>query len=211
MTTLLLVRHAVTDQTGKRLYGRQAGVHLSDAGRAQAGELGERLAPLPLVALYTSPLERCLETARAIASGRRLRPRVVAGLTEVDCGDWTGRTYASIRRSKAWRRFRASPSTARFPGGESLAEVQRRVVGVLERIAARHPSGAIAVVTHGDPVRLALAHYAGVHLDLFQRIEAAPASVSAVALTDGPPRILRVNETGGLADLVPARSRRVGG
>lgn len=200
MTLLLLIRHAVTEQTGKRLYGRTGGIHLSAEGRAQAERLAERLRDVPLDAVYTSPLERCVETARAIAGGRR--PRVVRELNEVDYGDWTGRSLPALRRTKMWARVRSAPSRVRFPSGETLVEVQRRAVASLDALAGRHPRGTIAVVSHGDVVRLAVAQYAGVHIDLFQRLEVAPASVSAVAIGDGGPRILRVNDTGDLTGLM---------
>jgi len=204
---ILLIRHAVTDQTGERLYGRSDGVHLSEQGRADAEALAERLRKVPIHGLYVSPMERCRETAEPIARGRRVRPKVVRDLNEVDYGDWTGRSFAALRRTKMWRRVRSSPSSARFPGGESLLEVQQRVVRAIEEVAGRHRGGTAALVTHGDVVRLALAHFAGIHLDLFQRLEAFTASVTAIDVGDGMPRILRVNATGGLEDLAP---RRVG-
>ncbi len=202
---LLLIRHALTAQSGKQLYGRTPGIHLSARGRAQAEGLAERLAAIRLSAVYSSPMERCLETARAIARGRGLRPRRLPRLDEVDYGRWAGRSFRALARVKLWRRMKSSPSSGRFPGGESLLEVQQRAVNALEEIASRHRRGCAAVVTHGDVVRLALAYYAGVPLDLFQRLDVAAASVSAVALSqDRQPRILRVNDTGGLDDLVEA-------
>lgn len=202
MALLLLIRHAVTAQTGKRLYGRTPGIPLSEEGRRQAEILAERLAPVPLAAIYTSPMERCRETASALARGRGLRPQTVRDLNEVDYGDWTGRSFPQLRRSKRWAEVRSSPSTVTFPGGESLAGAQRRSVAALDDLAARHPRATIAAIAHGDVIRLALTHYAGVHLDLFQRVEVAPASLSAVALAPGSIRIVRVNDTGDLAGLV---------
>jgi probable phosphomutase (TIGR03848 family) len=208
MTVLLLVRHGVADATGRRLYGRAEGVHLSERGRAQAEDVARRLSSLPVEAVYTSPLDRCRETAEPIARARRLRPATMPDLLETDTGGWTGRTFGQIRRTRLWRRIRTVPSTARFPDGESLTEVQARAVRALAEIAEGHPRGLVAAVSHGDPIRLALAHYAGVPLDLFQRLEVAPASVSAVALGAGAPMILRVNDTGSLEDLAPRRTGR---
>lgn len=207
-TVLLLVRHGVTDATGKRLYGRSPGVHLSERGRAQAEGVAERLAALPIRAVFSSPLERCRETAAPIARKLGLRVRTERGVLETDMGAWTGRTFGQIRRSGLWRRILAVPSSARFPEGESLAEVHARTVKALEAIASRHPGEAAVVVSHGDPIRLALAHYAGTHLDHFQRLEVAPASVSAVAIGGGAPRVLRVNDTGDLSNLLPGGTRR---
>lgn len=208
MTILLLVRHAVTAETGKRMYGRSPGVHLSEQGRRQAGELAARLGELPVKAVYSSPLERCVETAEPTARARGLEVRTEVALAETDAGRWTGRTFASLARTRAWRQVRFLPSMARFPGGETLAGVQHRAVAAFDGIAARHPRGLVAVFSHGDPIRLALAYFAGLPLDHIGRLEVAAASISAVALSDGPPRILRLNDTGSLADLIPRRTRR---
>ncbi len=207
MAVLLLIRHAVTDVTGKRLYGRTPGFHLSERGREQAGRLGDRLRHLPLAALYSSPLERCLETARPVAEARGLEVTTDTDLTEVDAGRLTGRTFAARRRSAQWRRVHED-SAARFPDGESLAQVQHRVVDALHRIAAGHRRDVVAVFSHGDPIKVSLAHFAGMHLDLFRRLEVGAASVSAVQLGNGAPRVLLLNDTGDLSDLVPRRSRR---
>ena len=207
MAVLLLIRHALTDVTGKRLYGRTPGFHLSERGREQADRLAERLRDVPLAGVYSSPMERCVETARPVAAGRGLDVATVPDLTEVDAGRLTGRTFAMLRRSAQWRRVHED-SAARFPDGESLAEVQHRVVAALERIAVDHRRDVVAVFSHGDPIKVALAHFAGVHLDLFRRLEVGAASLSAVQLGNGPPHVVRVNDTGDLADLVPRRSRR---
>jgi probable phosphomutase (TIGR03848 family) len=209
VTILLLIRHALTDQTGKRLYGRSPGVHLSSRGREQAGALARRLAAVSLEAVYSSPLERCVETARPIAAAHGLRVRTVGEVVEIDYGRWTGRTFSTLVRTRLWRRVHGgNPSGVRFPGGESLAEAQRRGVDAVERIADRHPRGVVAVVTHGDVVDLVLAHYAGVHVDQYQRLDVAPASISAVALGGAVPKIRRLNDTGTLEDLVPPRRTR---
>lgn len=209
MTLMLLVRHAVTDATGKRLSGSTPGIHLSEEGRAEAKGLAERLGPLKLTAVYASPLERCVETAEPIASGRRLEIGILADLEEVGYGQWAGRPIAGLMKTKLWRRIQLLPSSVEFPGGETLSGAQRRAVAALDAIAARSPRGVIAAVTHADVIRLALAHYAGVHIDLFQRFTVSPASVSALVLGDRIPRILRVNDTGTLADLA-GRERPLG-
>lgn len=210
VTLLLLIRHAVTDHTGKRLYGRSEGIHLSETGRYQASRLAERMREVRLEALYTSPMDRCRETASILAGGRRLRPRTLGDLNEVDYGEWTGRALGALRRTKVWRQVRSSPASVRFPGGESLFEVQERAVRAVQEISARHPHGTVAVVSHGDVIRLCLAHYAGVHLDLFQRLEVDTASVTALLLEGGGPRVVRVNDTGTLAGLPTGRGK-VGG
>lgn len=215
MTVLVLARHGVTDLTGKTLYGRTSEVRLSDEGRRQAENLGRRLVPLKPAALYTSPIERCRETAEVVREACGLEPRDLPELMEIDYGRWTGRSFASLARTKLWRRVHRIPSGVRFPGGETLADAQRRVVAGLEGIAERHPRGLVVAVSHGDPIAMAIAHYAGIHLDLFQRLQVSPGSVSALALDDGPPKVLVVNDTGSLDGLRPARpsdrQRRRGG
>ena len=218
MAILLLVRHALTEATGRRLSGWMPDVHLSERGREQARSLAERLRPVRISALYSSPLERCRETAEPLAEARRLEIRELEDLGEVRYGDWTGRTLAQLSKTKLWRSVQTTPSAVRFPGGETLLEVQERAVRQAADIAGAHPGRVVALVSHGDVIRLLLAHYAGLHVDLFQRLVVSPASVSIVAVPDGAgpgiPRILRVNDAGGLDDLErpPKMSRgKVGG
>jgi probable phosphoglycerate mutase len=209
MTLVLLVRHALTDATGKRLSGSTPGIHLSEYGRAQAKDLAERLALVPLAAVYASPLERCVETAEVVAAQRRLEVERVPALEEVGYGAWTGRSFAQLTRTALWKQIQQAPSSVRFPGGETLVEAQRRAVNALESLASRHLKATIAAFSHADLIRLALAHYAGIHIDLFQRLIVSPASVSAVLLGDRIPRIVKMNDTGSLADLAGmARPRR---
>ncbi len=205
MTLVLLIRHAVTEATGKRLSGRTPGIPLSEAGRVQAERLAERLRPVPLAAIYASPLERCVETAAAVADDRELDVAQAPSLLEVDYGTWTGRPMTQLVRTKLWTRVQQSPGSIRFPEGETLTEVQRRAVGFLDGLNDRHPKRIVAACAHADVIRLALAHYAGVHVDLFQRLIVSPASVSAVLLGDRIPRIVRMNDTGSLDDLAPRR------
>jgi probable phosphomutase (TIGR03848 family) len=210
MAVLLLVRHALTDQTGKRLYGREPGVHLSERGREQAAALGERVAAARPAAIYSSPLTRCVETAESISAATGLKIERIPRLQEIDYGKWTGRRFSSLRGTKLWERVRRRPSAATFPDGEAMIDVQRRMVGALEEVAERHPHELAAVVSHGDPIALALAHFLGLHIDLFQRINAAPGSVSAVVLSAAAPLVVRIGDTGTLEDLRPgpARPRR---
>lgn len=208
MALLLLIRHGLTDSTGKRLYGWTPGVHLSDRGREQAERLAERLAGVPIRAIYSSPLERCTETAEPLAAATGVEVQVHDDLGEVRYGTWTGRPLAQLARTKLWRTVQHVPSRARFPGGESLLEVQGRAVRATDRILASHPKGTAAVFSHGDVIRLLLAHFIGVHPDLFQRLIVDPGSVSVVSAGDGIPRIIKMNDTGGLADLVPRKTAR---
>jgi probable phosphomutase (TIGR03848 family) len=206
MTTLFLIRHGVTAVTGSRLYGRTPGIHLDERGRRQAAALVERFEGVRLTALYSSPLERCVETMEPLADARRLEIRTSEALIEMDPGDWTGRTLTSLRRTKLWDTVQRNPSRFAFPKGESFVDAEARVLDEIEGIAARHPRGWIAVGTHGDLVRVLISHYTGAHLDQFQRVTADPASVSVVHLGEGAPRILLVNDTGSLRRFAPTKA-----
>ncbi len=210
MATLLLVRHGRTDAAGKRLTGWAPGVHLNEDGRRQAERLVERLDGIRVDAIYSSPLERCRETAAPLAKARRLSVHVRRSLIETGYGDWTGRSIAQVRKTKLWRTVERVPSAMRFPGGESLLEVQARAVDEVNRIAQDHPKGVVVVLSHADPIRLVIAHVAGAHLDHLHRLVVDPGSISVVALGDGMPRLLKVNDTGDLAVLRTGRGK-VGG
>jgi len=153
--------------------------------------------------MYSSPLERCVETLEPLAAARRLQIRTSDALIEMNAGDWTGRTLPSLRRTKLWSTVQRNPSRFHFPGGESFVDAEARVLDEIERIVARHPRGRIAVGTHGDLVRVLISHYAGAHLDQFQRVMAEPGSVSVVHLGDGVPGIHLVNDTGSLQRFAP--------
>jgi probable phosphomutase (TIGR03848 family) len=209
MTLLVLIRHGVTAATDSGVLGGWTpGVHLTDRGREQAERLAERLAGVPIDSVYSSPLERCRETAAPLAAARNLRIQARSDLGEVRYGSWTGRSVKLLARTSLWKVVHQVPSRARFPDGESLLEVQQRMVQELERIARAHPKHIVAVCSHGDPILLALAHFAGMHTDLYHRISVDTASVSVLALGDGMPRILKLNDTGDLSALSPARRSR---
>lgn len=201
MSVLFFVRHGLTAATGVRL--TPVDISLSPEGREQAAAVAERLRVVPFAALYVSPVRRCLETAEAVAAGRNLEPTQVAGLADTEYGTYSGRTFRQLARSPLWKQLKRRPSSIRFPDGESLGEVQQRTVSAIEEIAARHPKGPVAVVTHADPILLMLAHYGGVHVDLFERFVVSPASVTVLALNGGVPHILRVNDSGPFDTLLP--------
>jgi len=197
-----MVRHGTTPTTGKVLPGVAKGLHLADKGRTEAQAVADRLSGLPKVeAVYASPLERAKETAAPIARGLKLRVAVDRGLMDCDVGNWTGESLKTVAKRPEWRSVQRWPSGFRFPNGESFAEMQCRIVTTLDRIRQRHPGGTVVVVSHADPIKAAIAHSLGTHLDLFQRIFIAPCSVSAVAYGDGGPVVLTVNAVGSLADL----------
>lgn len=195
MPALFLVRHAPTAETGVRLTGRAGGVALSPAGRLAAERIAAALSDLDVSAVYTSPVLRCAETARTVASPHGLEAVGYRSLTETDYGSWTGRTLRSLVRTVLWKQMLAAPSRFTFPGGESIAAMQQRVVAVLEDIARGLRGDEVAlVITHGDPIGVALAHYLGVPLDLYHRIGVAPASWSEISLPDtGPVRVAYIN------------------
>lgn len=184
MPLLLLVRHGENDysKTGK-LAGRLPGVSLNERGRKEAEELGKALASVPLAAVYSSPLERAVETAEPIAKARGLQVIQVAGLLEADVGEWQGKSLRRLALSKYWRIVQGAPSRARHPGGESFAETQVRVVSALEEICSKHKDrDLIACVFHADPIRLAVAHYIGMPLDHFQRLRCDTGSVTLLGV-----------------------------
>jgi probable phosphomutase (TIGR03848 family) len=196
-TTVLLVRHGQTPTTGARLPGRAKGLHLSDRGRNQAQQVAQRVAQLERVtAVYSSPLERTRETAAPIARAAGTRVRSDRGLLECDFGDWTGGELKKLRKLPEWRTVQDYPSGFRFPRGESFSEMQVRMVTTLLRLAGTHPGETIVAVSHADPIKAALAHALGTHLDLFQRIVVSPCSVSAVIYGAGGPVVLTSNSVG---------------
>ena len=205
-TLVLLVRHGQTPTTGKLLPGRAPGLHLADVGNQQARTAGERIAALARVdAIYASPLERARETAAPIAAARGMKVQIDKGLLECDFGQWTGAELKHLMKLPEWQTVQRSPSTFRFPAGESFTEMQARIVTALDRIRAKHEGGVVVCVSHADPIKAAVAHAMGTHLDLFQRIVISPASITAIAYTAGGPIVLTVNSTGGsLADLRPS-------
>ncbi len=191
---MVLVRHGQTPTTGAVLPGRAPGLHLAEAGAAQADALAERLAGVEQVAaVYTSPLERTRETARPIARARGLKVRVERGLLECDFGEWTGRTLKELGKLPEWATVQRYPSGFRFPGGESFREMQARVTGALARLVERHRGEVIVAVSHADPIKAAVADALGTHLDLFQRIAVSPCSTTVISYGTGGPMVLSVN------------------
>jgi probable phosphoglycerate mutase len=205
-TTVLLVRHGTTTTTGKVLPGRAKGLHLADTGVAQAQRAAARIAELARVdAVYCSPLERARETAAPIGKSLGMRPKVERGLIECDFGDWTGAELQKLMKLPDWQSVQRAPSTFRFPGGESFTEMQVRIVSALDKLRSQHPGGTIVCVSHADPIKAAVAHAVGTHLDLFQRIVISTCSISVMTWTPAGPVVLAVNSTGeSLNELAPS-------
>jgi len=209
MTQILLVRHAVNDfvKTGK-LAGWTPGVHLNDEGKEQAEALGQRLADAPIKRLYSSPLERTMETAEAIRQHHPdLEIQQYPEMGEVRYGDWEGQSIATLQARKMWHVVQHYPSRAVFPNGETMREVQMRGINAIEELAARHPREMIVVVSHADLIKMVIAHYLGTHLDNFQRIVVSPASISSLILGYGRPYVGTVNDTAHVADLERQRKQ----
>jgi broad specificity phosphatase PhoE len=160
----------------------------------EARAVAERLSSVALSAVYSSPLERALETAGPIAELHGVSVCPVEGLVETDCGEWTGALIEELSRTDQWRSMQSAPSCARHPGGESMAEVQARMVSAVEALRISHAGRSIAVVSHGDPIRLLLAFHTGLHIDMFQRLAIDPASISELEFGVLRPRLLRCND-----------------
>jgi probable phosphomutase (TIGR03848 family) len=211
MTTVLLVRHGLTDaNTGGVLAGWTPGVHLSDAGREQVGALAERLAPVPVAGIVASPLDRCQETAAAIAADRHaLSVQTDDRLGECKYGDWQGQPLKTLAKDPLWKVVQAHPSAVRFPGGESLVETQARAIeSVRAHNNAFGDDATWIAVSHGDVIKAILADALGMHLDAFQRIQVDPSSLSVVRYTQLRPFVVRMNDKGGpVADLLPPKKR----
>lgn len=200
-TTFYLIRHGAHDWLAKGIAGRLPNVHLNAHGREQAETLADRLARVSFAAVYASPLERAQETAEPIARCHNLPITTVASINEMHFGDWTGQSFDALAGDPFWPSFNTFRSGTRppGPGAETMAEVQMRMIGAMERLRRRRGGARLALVGHGDPIRAAVAYFLGIPLDLMARIEIEPASVSVVALADWGPRVLRVNDTGEFA------------
>jgi probable phosphomutase (TIGR03848 family) len=211
MTTVLLVRHGLTDaNTNGVLAGWTPGVHLAERGREQATALAERLAVVPVAAIVSSPLERCQETAAALATGRDgLEVQIDDRLGECHYGEWEGQALKTLAKDPLWKVVQAHPSAARFPGGEALRESQARAVEAVRAHNAELGDEATWIaVSHGDIIKAILADALGMHLDAFQRIQIDPASVSVVRYTELRPFVVRMNDNGGIvSDLLPPKKR----
>ena len=193
MTRFLLIRHAATDAVGKRLSGRMAGIHLNEEGQQQAELMAEWLADVPLAAVYSSPLERAMETALPLAKKRVLQVETDAAFIELDFGEWTNFEIDELELQPAFALFNKFRSVHGVPGGEDMLQAQHRFVQRMQQLSEKHPGQTIAIVSHSDMIRSALAHYAGIHIDLFQRLEISPAAVSVVEVYEETVRIQMIN------------------
>lgn len=202
MCTLLLIRHATNDWVTGRLAGWTPGVHLNNEGKQQAQALSHRLSHVTLAAIYSSPLERARETAEAVAAPHALPVQILETIGEVQYGDWTGGELKQLAKDALWTGIQHYPSGTRFPGGETLAETQRRAVATLDTLREQYTKKQIiAIVSHADVIKLVVAHYIGMHIDLFQRLVINPASLTALVFEAIGPRLVSFNDTGSLEHL----------
>lgn len=196
MTLLLLIRHGENEytRTGK-LAGWTKGVHLNETGQKQAVAVAERLGKAKLAAIYSSPLERAQETARPLAKAKGLKIQLSEGLGEVRYGQWQGKSLKVLARTKLWKTVQQHPAMMEFPQGETLRAVQARAVNAVEQMVRDYPKVAVAAFSHGDVIKLLVAHYLGLPLDLFQRIAINTASITVFRLGQGHPTLVKLNET----------------
>lgn len=196
MATILLIRHGVNDFVGKRLAGRLPNVHLNDTGKKQAELIANALKEAPIKAIYSSPLERTMETAAPLAVALNLEVIPQPGLLEVDFGEWQGKRFGQMHRSKLWKTVQENPVEMRFPGGESFPEAQARIANTIQTINAAHDEkDVVACFSHSDSIKLAIAYFLDMPLNAFQRIGVDTASVTGLFLSkEGKPFMLFVNQ-----------------
>jgi len=195
--TVLLLRHAAHDNVGGFLAGRMPGVWLGEAGRMQADRLARRVRLEPVDAIFASPRERTQQTAQAVAAACGLTVETAPELDEIDFGRWSGRDFETLNQDPLWQRWNAVRSLVRTPGGETMLDVQRRVVGLIERLAPQFDGRTVALVSHADVIKAAVMHHLGLPVDHWSRFDIAPASISRLVVGDWGARLLGLNETVG--------------
>jgi probable phosphoglycerate mutase len=194
MPIILLIRHGENNFVGKRLAGRLTGVHLNENGKKQAEAVAHALCEAPLKAIYSSPLERAVQTAEPLAAMLNLQIQIHPGFLEIDFGEWQGKTLKQLSRTKLWKTVQNKPSEFCFPGGETFTAAQERVVAALEEIKTiSGKKDMVACFSHSDTIKLAVSHYLGMPLDAFQRVNIETASITALMLGEGSPFLLNVN------------------
>ncbi|HEU5125662.1 MAG TPA: histidine phosphatase family protein [Verrucomicrobiae bacterium] len=193
MTTFYLIRHGSNDFAGKTLVGRTPGIHLNDTGRAEVERLADELARESIQHLFSSPMERCRETAAPIAKKLNLEVQILDGLIEVEFGDWTGQNIAEMNSDERWRKWNTFRSGGRIPNGESIWEVQTRMIAAIEKLRRDFPNQTLALFSHGDPLRAAITYYLGMPIDFIHRLELSPASVSVLMIDDWTAKIQALN------------------
>jgi broad specificity phosphatase PhoE len=201
VTTFFLIRHAACSGLGQTLWGRTPKICLNEKGKLQAQRLAQRFDGIKLQALYSSPLERALETAETLAQSMNLEVKKNPALNEIDFGDWTGKSFEILSTDERWRRFNSCRSTAIVPGGESFLEVQNRIIKELGVLSHQHANARVALVSHADVIKAAVGYFAATPIDLIQRIEISPCSVSVLGLDEACATLLTINNRCELSQL----------
>ncbi len=193
-TTFFFVRHAAHDRVGTTLCGRMQGVSLGSLGRSQADRVSTRLANESISVVLTSPLDRARETAEPIAAKIGCRVEICEAINEIEFGEWSGQSFDTLAGDPRWNTWNQSRSTSRPPGGETMLEVQTRVVSALEQLRRKHPGQSLAMVSHSDVIKAALLYYLAMPIDAYSRFDIDPASISTVVVSDWGPKVIRLNE-----------------
>ena len=210
MPLLLLIRHGENDYVKtSKMAGRIPGIHLNDLGQKQAQALGEALKDFPITAIYSSPLERAMETAAPIAEARKLEITQEPDLMDTNIGKWEGKSWKVLSLTKAWKIVQNAPSRFRFPEGESFAEAQIRYANVLEGIVKKHhkPKDIVAVIFHADPIKLAISHFLGLPLDHFQRLSCNTGSLTMLHISEAGANLVKLNQRPPF-DFLPAEKKK---
>lgn len=201
MTTFFLIRHGSCAGLGRTLWGRTRGICLNEKGKLQAQRLADRFREITLHAIYSSPLERALETAETLGRQMNIEVHKDPAFNEIHFGDWTGKSFEALSTQQCWRRFNNERAATRIPGGESFVEVQNRAVTALYSLRSQYNSANIAIVSHADVIKAAVGYVTTTPIDLLQRIEISPCSVSIIAMDNDSPRLLTINNKAELDQL----------
>ena len=193
MTTFFLIRHASCSGLGRTLWGRTPGISLNEKGKLQAQRLADRFRGIKLQSIHSSPLERAVETAEAIGRAMNLEVKTNSEFHEIDFGDWTGKSFDALSSEECWRRFNGRRSATRIPGGESFLEVQTRIVRELDALSLQYGSANIAIVSHADVIKAAVGYFSATPIDMLQRFEISPCSISVIAMDNDSARLLTIN------------------
>jgi probable phosphoglycerate mutase len=193
MTTFFLIRHASCSGLGRTLWGRTPGICLNEKGKLQAQRLADRFRGITLEGIYSSPLERAVETAETLARENKLEVHKDPAFNEIHFGDWTGKSFDALSSDENWRRFNSERSATRIPGGESFLEVQNRAIAALYLLRSQNNNAKVAIVSHADVIKAAVGYFTATPIDLLQRIEISPCSVSVIAIDKESARLLTIN------------------
>jgi broad specificity phosphatase PhoE len=193
MLEILLIRHGQTDwNRDRRIMGRKP-IPLNIQGRRESEAIGRALREIQIQAIFTSPVERAVQTARLIARGRKLKLEMVPEVAEIDYGDWIGKTFDEVTEDEAYRVYHATPKLAHPPGGEKMVDVHRRAVNFIEALRKRHEAGRIVVVSHADVIKIVVTHYLGLDLNDLLRLRIDNCSVSLLWFNGSRHRVMAVN------------------